>query len=119
MAWNLRYRCYHIGNGTERRWYQSQESFFGRPFNTKRGVTQGGPVPLTIFNVVVDVVVMVVLLEVYVTQEAQHGFRCLVGEDKICFYDYDGRIEGRNPIWVQTALTAMVIKFERVVQYTV
>ena len=38
--------------------------YFGRPFCTQRGVTQGDLVSQTIFNIVVDTVVMAVLLEV-------------------------------------------------------
>ena len=32
-------------------------------------------------------------------------------KQKIYFYADDGQIAGRNPIWVQTALTAMVRMF--------
>ena len=35
------------------------------------------------------------------------------GEHKICFYVDGGRIAGRDPIWVQAALTKMVRMFER------
>ena len=56
---------------------------FGHPFNTERGVTQGGPVSPMIFNIVADAVVMAVLLEVYVPQEAQHGFIWAAGEHSI------------------------------------
>ena len=48
--------------------------FFGRPFNTDRGMTQGYPVSPTIFKIVVDAVVREVILEVCGPQEAQHGF---------------------------------------------
>ena len=41
---------------------------FGRPFRMKRGVDQGEPVSLTIFNIMVDAVVREVLLEVCGTQ---------------------------------------------------
>ena len=33
------------------------EGVFGAPFRAKRGVVQGGPVSLTIFNVMVDAIV--------------------------------------------------------------
>ena len=61
-------------------------------------MTQGYPVSLTNFNVVVDAVVRAVLLEVCGDQEAQHGFGWLSGEHKICFYADDGRIAGHKPI---------------------
>ena len=70
-----------------------------------------GAVSLTIFNIVVDSVVRVVLLELCIPQEAQYGFRWATGEQSICFYADDGKISGRNPIWVQTALTYMVRMF--------
>ena len=38
--------------------------FYGQPFRTDRGVTQGDPVSPTVFNIVVDAVVRKVLLEV-------------------------------------------------------
>ena len=53
-------------------------------------------------------------MEVCGTQEAQHRFGWAAGDHRICFYAYDGRIVGRNTIWMQTALTVMVRMFERV-----
>ena len=47
--------------------------YFGRPFRMERGVKQVDPVSPTIFNITVDAVVRVVLLEVCGPQEAQHG----------------------------------------------
>ena len=79
---------------------------------------QGDPVSPTIFNILVDAVVRAALLDVYEPQEAKHGFGWAVGKHKICFYAYDGRIAGLNPIWVQTALTAMVRMFEMVGLHT-
>ena len=75
-------------------------------------MTQGDPVYLKIFNIVVDAVVRVVLLEVFGPQEAQHGFGWLAGEYNIFIYADDGHIAGCNPIWVHTSLTAMVRMFE-------
>ena len=46
----------------------------GPTLSTGRGVTQGDPLSLTIFNTVVNEVVKVALQEVYGPQEAQHGF---------------------------------------------
>ena len=37
---------------------------YGRPFRTERGVTQGYPVSSTVFNVVVDSLVRVFMMEV-------------------------------------------------------
>ena len=41
-----------------------------------------------------------------------------MGEHNIYFYAYDRRIAVRNPIWVQTALIAMVRIFDRVGLHT-
>ena len=48
--------------------------YYGCPFRTGRGVTQGDPVSPTIFNIVVDAVVRDYLQEVCGPQEYQHGF---------------------------------------------
>ena len=39
-------------------------SYCGQQFITERGVTQGAPVPPTVFNIVVDSLVREVLLEI-------------------------------------------------------
>ena len=59
--------------------------FYGRPFSTGRGVTQGDPVYPAIFNLVVDAVVRADLLEVCGTQESQHGFGWATGEHNVRF----------------------------------
>ena len=103
----------------QRYWYAKKVvpkygKFLGRLFRMDRGVTQGEPVSMTIFNIMVHIVVRAVLLEVCGTQEVHHRFGWSAGEHKICFYADDGRIAGRNPIWVQTILQAIVRMFERV-----
>ena len=72
-------------------------------------------VSLTIFNIVVDIVVRVVLTEVCGPQEAHHGFGWAAGEHKIVFCADGGGIAGYNPIWFQTTLTAMVRIFKMLV----
>ena len=54
-------------------------------------MTQGDPVSLTIFNIVVDEVVRAVLLEVCGPQEEKHGFGWLSGEHNICFMQITGK----------------------------
>ena len=57
--------------------------YYGQPFSTDRGVMQGDPVSLTLFNIIVDSVVRATLQEIYGPQEAQHGFGWLAGEHNI------------------------------------
>ena len=86
--------------------------FFGVLFSTERGVTQVYQVSPEIFNIVVDSVVRLVLLEVYGDHEAHHGLGWAAGKHNIVFYAYYSRKEGRNPIWVQMTLTLVVSVFD-------
>ena len=88
--------------------------YYGKMFSTWRGVTQGDPVSLTLFNIIVDAVVRATFQDICGPQEAQHGFRWMEGEHNILFYADYRRIVGQDPIWVQTVLTTMVRIFERV-----
>ena len=72
------------------------------------GVTKGDPVSPTLFNIIVYSVVRANLQDICGPQEAQHDFWLSMGEHNICFYADDGRIAGRDPIWVQAELTKMV-----------
>ena len=81
-------------------------------------MTQGDLVSLTLSNIIVDAVVRATLKDICGTQEDQHISGWLSGEHNICFYADDGRIAGRDPIWVQAALTTMVRIFKRVVLQT-
>ena len=57
--------------------------YYGLPFSTGRGVTQGDPVSSTLFNIIVYAVVRATLQEICGPQEAQHGFGWLAGEHNI------------------------------------
>ena len=48
--------------------------YYGRPFSTGRGVTQGDLFYPALFNIIVDAVVRATLQEICVTQDSQHGF---------------------------------------------
>ena len=61
----------------------------------ERGVKQVDPVSPTIFNITVDAVVRVVLLEVCGPQEAQHGHGWPEDKHNIYFYEYHSWIAGR------------------------
>ena len=67
-----------------------------------------------IFNIVVDAVVQAVLDVVCGPQEAQHGLGWAVSERNLIFYADDGRIAGRDHMWVQDALSVTVEMFRRV-----
>ena len=58
-----------------------------------------------------DVVVRAVIIEVYGTQEAHHGFGWAEVKHNIFLYVDDGQILGRNSIRLQTTLTGMVSMF--------
>ena len=88
---------------------------FEGPLQTERGVTEGDPVSVRIFNIVADSVVRSVILEVYGPQEAHNGFGWAAVEYNILFYVENVLILGRNPIWVQKTLTNMVRMFEMMV----
>ena len=77
-------------------------------------MTQEDLVSLTIFKIVVNAVVRVVLMEVCVPQEAHYIFGWAVGDHNGVFYADDSRIARHNPIWVQTTLAATVRMFESV-----
>ena len=77
-------------------------------------VTQGDPISLIIFNIIMDTVVRAVLEVVCGTQEARHGMEWAEGELNLVFYAHDRRTAGRNQFWVQDALTAKVEMFRRV-----
>ena len=88
-------RGYSIGSNLQRllqRYWEEHAvvpkdaNYFGEPFGTDRGVKQGDPVSLAIFNTVVDAVVRAVLLEVCGTQESHHWLVWAAGEHNIIFY---------------------------------
>ena len=81
-------------------------------------VTQGNPLSPTLYNIIVDAVVRETIQEICGPQEDQHGFWWSMGEHKVCFYTDDGRITGRDTIWVQEALKTMVRMFERFILQT-
>ena len=74
---------------------------------------QGDPASFMIFNIVVDAVVRAVLDMVCRPQEAHHGLGWAAGERNLIFYANDGRIAGRDHVWVQDALSFMVTMFQR------
>ena len=80
-------------------------------------MTQGDPVSPTLFHILVKTVVSLVLLELYVLQEAQNGLGWEAGKQEIMFYADDGHIVGQTHNWVQNKLPALVPMFERASLY--
>ena len=67
-----------------------------------------------ILNTVVDTVVIAVLEVFFGPQESRHRMGWAAGERNLVFYADDGKIVGRDHIWVQDALTVTVEMFRRV-----
>ena len=72
--------------------------YYGRPFQTGQGVTQGKPVSPTILNIVVDVVVQAMLWEFCGPQEDLHGLGWADWEQDGMFYSENGSIVGIKSI---------------------
>ena len=90
------------------------ERCYSGPSKTGRGVIQGDPISPKVFNIVVNTVIGVMLLELCGPQEAQNGLGWVAGRKNIIFYADDGRIMGRKSIWVQKMLTVIEHIFVRV-----
>ena len=60
-------------------------------------MTQGDPLSTTIFNIVVEAVVKLVLLEVYGPQEVQHGLVWAAGEHNIVIYADNAAYQATTP----------------------
>ena len=85
-------------------------SCYGALFKARRGVTQGGPVSPTIFNLMVDAVIrewerLLILKDIPLGQ-----VRVLVA----IFYADDGLIASRDPAVLQTAIDLLTGLFDRV-----
>ena len=84
--------------------------FYSRIFRATRGVTQGGPLSPTIFNLMVDAIVRewVRLMELEGFDTA--NIRTIVA----VFYADDGLIAARDPKTLQTAFDLLTGLFDRV-----
>jgi hypothetical protein len=85
---------------------------YGSPFATKRGVTQGGPLSLLMFNVCVDAVVREWLHQVLGDDAACRGIGDDVAEWLVAFYIDDGLVASRDPVWLQSFFDVLVGLFE-------
>ena len=87
--------------------------FLGMPLGTGRGVTQGDHASPMILNIVMDAVARTTLELVCAPQEAPHRTGWAAGERNLIFYAENGRIGGRDHIWVQDALPVSVDMFQQ------
>ena len=87
----------------------------GTVFGTGRGLTHDDLAPPTIFSIVVDELVWLVVDIFYIPQEAHLGMGWAPGEINLVLYAYGGMIDGRYNKWVQDALMAAVAVFHRIV----
>jgi hypothetical protein len=76
---------------------------FGSPFAAERGVTQGGPLSLLMFNMCVNAVVREWLHQVLGDDAAHGGIGDDVAEWLVAFYIDDGLVASRDPVWLSNS----------------
>jgi hypothetical protein len=88
---------------------------YGRPFKAGHGVTQGGPLPAKLFNIVVAAVVWEWMRLMRKTIDDADGdlVECIVNLF-VVFYINDGYIASCNAEFLQEALNILVETFKRV-----
>jgi hypothetical protein len=91
---------------------------YGSPFATKRGVTQGGPLSLVMFNVCVDAVIREWLHQVLGDDAARGGIGDDVAKWLVAFYIDNGLVASRDPVWLQSSFNVLVGLFERIRLFT-
>ena len=92
--------------------------YYGADFKGDRGVTQGDPLPPTLFNVVVDAVVRNCLT--MMVEGAEERVEC--GQEgrhhNSLFYANNGMVSSLDPRWLQGAFSTLVGLFDRVGLHT-
>ena len=88
--------------------------YYGTAFGGERGVTQGDPLSLTIFNVVVDVVVWHWVNGVMEEAEARGEMGREGRHQAAIFYADNGMVVSSDPARLQGAFTSLVSLFDRV-----
>jgi hypothetical protein len=91
---------------------------YGSPLAAKRGVTQGGPLSLLMFNVCVDAVVREWLHQVLGDDAARGGIGNDVAKWLVAFYIDDGLVASRDPVWLQSSFNVLVGLFEHIGLFT-
>jgi hypothetical protein len=87
---------------------------YGSPFAAFRGITQGGPLSLLMFNVCVDAVVREWLHQMLGDDAARQGIGDEVAKWMVAFYIDDGLVASRDPVWLQSFFDILVGLFKRI-----
>lgn len=87
---------------------------YGDPFRAGRGVTQGGPLSPTLFNLLVDAVTREWLVQVLGDEANTEWGRQTRRALCAFFYVDDAFLASRNPVFLQGALDVLVNLFDRV-----
>jgi hypothetical protein len=90
---------------------------YGVPFKTSRGVTQGSPLSVKLFNLLVDPVTQEWIVRLPLEGAKDHGERYLAKLMQgflAIFYVNDEYFASRDPVFIQMALSILVKRFERV-----
>jgi hypothetical protein len=91
---------------------------YGSPFAAFRGVTQGGPLSLLMFNVCVNTVVREWLHQTLGDDAARQGIGDKVAKWMVAFYIDNGSVASRDPVWLQSSFDILVGLFERIRLFT-
>jgi hypothetical protein len=91
---------------------------YGSPFAAFRGVTQGGPLSLLMFNLCVDAVVREWLHQTLGDDAARQGIGDEVAKWMVAFYIDDGLVASWDPVWLQSSFNILVGLFERIELFT-
>ncbi len=94
------------------------EGCYGSLFNAARGVTQGSPLSLLMFNVCVDAVVREWLHQTLGDDAAREGIGDDVAQWLVAFYIDDVLVASRDPVWLQASFDILVSLFERIGLFT-
>ena len=84
--------------------------YYGRPFKAERGVTQGGPLSPTIFNLMVDAIVREWVFQMEAADFDTTDIRVIAA----VFYADDGLIAARDAKRLQQAFDMLIDLFDRV-----
>jgi hypothetical protein len=91
---------------------------YGSPFAAKKGITQGGPLSLLMFNLCVDAVVREWLHQVLGDDAMRGGIGDDVAKWLVAFYIDNGLVASRDPVWLQSFFDVLVGLFECIGLFT-